>query len=663
MSDPPIPPMPLNRSGLRPAWDAAMRFGRSDRGFACALAALVLAIYLPTWRYGLIWDDPRWYQQGAGQSLRDLLGGLETYQFYRPLAIWLNRQLVSPAGVVNVRLAHVIQIGAHAAAALGVWRVFAQAGFTPRHARWAAVLFAACPLSYQPVAWPASQQPLTVMWVVAALVAAGRWQRSGRRAWGAASLACYAAALLFQEVAVALVGLFWLAAWTGPATGWRRRWWPIGHTVLAAAYMVAWLGAPRSQGVTGEGWELEVLAYALQAAVFPAARLAAAAWPDVALHPVALLAAGFAALGLVSAAGAWRASGPRAVLWAGAWVVLGALPVWVGLSWDYVSVGERLLYPATPGIAALWGGWAACAAAPGASRGRRWAARGVLAVVLAVSLHQLWVVARLYRAGTGHMAAAEARLTAAGPGARLVFVNFPDRIEIRPPLYPLGFWGLTLAPVVQDLSDYGRAMGGRSAADRSIAAFVVGAADRDRWLYRVDMRGVNVQAAERFPPALWPETVLLTDYLPGGRLGLREVGGLRAAGRRTEAEGADAAVFGGTVRLREATLDGNDLRLVWRTAAPLGPDDTVFVHVYDAGGALVGDADGDALAALWPATAWTPAMEVVDVRRLAVPAAPGRYDVRVGWYNRATGARLAARSPAGARFPDDAVPVAAFARR
>src|SRR5512134_2872765 len=104
-------------------------------GFYFFLAALVLALYGPSLNFGLIWDDPRWYQQGLGQSVGQLFTSLPSYQFYRPLAIWLNWQMVSPAGTINAPLAHVIQILAHVVSVIASVPALRALGVETHHAR------------------------------------------------------------------------------------------------------------------------------------------------------------------------------------------------------------------------------------------------------------------------------------------------------------------------------------------------------------------------------------------------------------------------------------------------------------------------------------------------------------------------------------------------
>src|SRR5512135_830889 len=186
----------------------------SDALFSALLVALVLSLYLPSLSFGLIWDDPNWHAQGAGQSVWQIFTAVPSYQFYRPLTVLLSRALVSSNGIFNAALMHLIQISAHAIAtvlSLSVLRAFR---FSKWPARCAALVFALYPWSYQAVAWAAPVQPLTMMWLFASLVLADRFQTyQGQKRFIKIGLLilsalAYAAALLIQESAVPFVIFF-----------------------------------------------------------------------------------------------------------------------------------------------------------------------------------------------------------------------------------------------------------------------------------------------------------------------------------------------------------------------------------------------------------------------------------------------------------------------
>ena len=79
---------------------------------------------------------------------------------------------------------------------------------------------------------------------------------------------------------------------------------------------------------------------------------------------------------------------------------------------------------------------------------------------------------------------------------------------------------------------------------------------------------------------------------------------------------------------------------MWSALADIPNDLTLFVHYIDAGGQTAAQADGEPLGASYPTSRWRPGERIVEPR--APPSlAPGVYRVRAGWYDRATGERLA----------------------
>jgi hypothetical protein len=638
-----------------------LSFRRSSRWwFAGLLIAVTLAVYGSSLHFGLIWDDPLYYQRVLMQSsLWQIMTSPQppTFQFYRPLAVLLAHLVVSPAGIVNAPLAHWIQISAHLLATLAVAPVLQAFRLRLAHARLAALFFALCPLSYYGVAWQQNQQPLVLMAVLISLLAADRFCRRGAVLGLGLSLLAYAAALLIQEGAAPFVVAF---VWLGIAA--RRantprywRWWPLLHLGITALYAVVWLSLPLQRGVTGQGFQPVVLAYLEQGLVFPLA-WALSSWAST-LSTWGLIGL-FAALWAILSLGTWRWTSLRAALLGNVWVGAGLLPLWAGLSWEYAQNGARLVYPAAFGAAVVWGGWMALAIT---GRGWKQLLGAIVALgVAATSLVQLEQSRQIYQAGTQHLAQAVKLLSAeAASGQRLLFVNFPDRLELRPRPYPLGFWGIYLAPVIQNLSDYALAETGQTADSSSLSASLIGTGDRGAWPYRVDMRGTDTPPADFFDAARSFDRVYLTDYLPGGSLRLSEVGSIRASDPALR----PLARLGNDVELMQAdVLPGGGLRLLWRCLKTPAPGDTVFVHLWR-GEDFVASADGDSLGGLLAPPTWRPGADILDIRAVDYGSlGPGTYALRVGLYSRATGVRYPAFTADGAALSNDEVPVGSTTR-
>ncbi|MDP6793514.1 MAG: hypothetical protein QF660_05625, partial [Anaerolineales bacterium] len=99
--------------------------------------------------------------------------------------------------------------------------------------------------------------------------------------------------------------------------------------------------------------------------------------------------------------------------------------------------------------------------------------------------------------------------------------------------------------------------------------------------------------------------------------------------------------------------------LFWWGEQPIYTDWTVFVHMLNATGEIVAQADGPPLNGDWPTSAWEPGHSVRESRRLDYSSAllPGEYSVLVGLYEPVSGLRADAYSPDGSEWPDRAVPL------
>lgn len=155
-----------------------------------------------------------------------------------------------------------------------------------------------------------------------------------------------------------------------------------------------------------------------------------------------------------------------------------------------------------------------------------------------------------------------------------------------------------------------------------------------RGLYRLEA-GVYVRSPQRAPLPAHEGSV------PVASLGMVRLGPVAAPSDGQVAE------FGDAIRLVSAGVErqGGQLAvsLAWQSKAPVLRDFTVFAHVYDSQGKLVGQNDGWPSDGNYPTSAWQPGEYVAEKRLVSLPAnlAPGAYTVKVGLYDSKTVERLA----------------------
>ncbi len=149
-------------------------------------------------------------------------------------------------------------------------------------------------------------------------------------------------------------------------------------------------------------------------------------------------------------------------------------------------------------------------------------------------------------------------------------------------------------------------------------------------------------------------------------LGLVRVGAPEPVHVPAQAQLDPAPVFGEMIALRGADIlgpnghenasRGPSVTLWWEAIGAPDEDYTVFVHLLDEEGHLVGTGDGPPMSGGFPTSMWQPSDQVEDRHVVAVPPglSSGVYSVSVGWYDTATGARLPVRRD-GEQSPDDSV--------
>lgn len=632
----------------------------------------VLGVYVPSLSFGFIWDDPVWYGHVVGRAWWQTLLPNPDFQFYRPLTMLTMWAFRGPDGTFAVASLHGSQIGLHLLNVVLVYAISRRLTLPVGTAVTVAALFAFHPFLYQAVAWAAPQQPLVALWQNAAVLTY-LWARplapaptapTGARLcflYGSSFL-FFALALAVQEssVTVAIVPLL-IEIIARPAAahslrqriiGWR---WALVYPFMAGFFMVIWLLVPRKAGITGVWFDGRNIPYLLQSLSFPLLGRPQGYTPE---H--LLVGWQVTAMALVTAVLLWtlaykRGRG-RVALFGLAWAVAAILPVLVGLGFAYVSLASRLLYAPAPGICLLWG----CALWPRPPERLliRAASVALIGLILLQSIWLLWQFGVLWQAGREHLQAAVAVLDEPG-NERVLFLNFPDRYAPERPPYPMGYWGVTLAPVVVELADFQARLSGQKSESFSRSMPWLGQMAREDGPYQVDMRGVIVQPEELGRLAAEMDGVYVSAYLPDGRFQLQYAGAL---GGQTADCGL--ARFGEAVCLHEAQLAatavGCQLTLVWSTTAPLPPHLTIFAHVGVPGQPPIMQADGDTWRGALPLANWPLHTRVVDERSLPCP--DETQTVQVGVYDWVAGERLPgmrmgdgqSEAASGASLPYDA---------
>jgi hypothetical protein len=636
------------------------------------LSVLLMAttwLYAPSLSYGLIWDDPHWFGRVVGRSIGELVRPTPDYHFYRPgglLYVWL---FARHDGLLDPLLLHTAQIGWHALNVALAYALSRALGLAKTTAVVVATLVALHPFSHQAVAWAAPLQVMNVALLGGAWLAylEARRQRAQWRWAAAVSLFLFLVALFVQESSVTLslvpilLELFRRGDRRRPLPA-NNAWLAYVYPALAAGFGLLWLLMPRQAGFTALALEPRVALYMLQGAIYP---LLGRPWgysaPGI-MADGALWALSLAVLVLLLLL-ARRAGHGRVALFGLAWAALGlALPV-NGLHYSYVTVSPRLFYHAVPGVALLW----ACALAPGNGpwppRKRRHLVGGLLLVGIIVQSTQLLQnFNRVYAHGTAHLNDLVQTVT---PEMReLIFINFPDRYAPQRPPYPLGYWGVLLAPVVTDLAAFPAILSGVSVSTRSLAMPWLDEDTRAAGPYQIDMRGEIISPEALYETARGDTVVFRTIYHLDGTFSLARAGAIEV--REQPASGCAGTLFDGRLCLETAVVsdEGPELRLhlTWLLLAPASPHEGLFIHLDRPGGEPVAQADGDPWLGLLPLHAWQPGDAVHEWRLIRLPEGMDYdpYLIRVGFYNWVSGERYPAVALDGEVWPGDAAVIGRF---
>jgi hypothetical protein len=132
----------------------------------------------------------------------------------------------------------------------------------------------------------------------------------------------------------------------------------------------------------------------------------------------------------------------------------------------------------------------------------------------------------------------------------------------------------------------------------------------------------------------------------------------------TASIGGFALMWTKPITAQAAPGDSVPVEIIWDRMGPTDTNWTVFVHLFDADGNKITQADSPPLNNFYPTSLWQRPYRVLDTHILHLPAdlKPGDYRVFVGMYNANDPAftRAVAADASGTPFPDFAVPFSTF---
>jgi hypothetical protein len=662
---------------------------------AATLALLLLvsfALYWPTRSQPYFWDDVPHYEFATSRTFAQVWTDVRGLSYYRPFTFSLYKVFFELLPVGASTLPHIFILIVHgtngwlvggltrrllsADGSAGRGRRFSRPGEARVAGFVAGLLFVVYPYAALPVAhFAAVMHPLATLLILGSMHAALSFADAHRRRWMVLALMLSTLAAFTHESGVMAGTIVAAALLLSGRLELKRH---LGLLILLAAssalFLPVWALVPKTPNTfewLGWGGMAASATFFAQGPSFPLQPLSRLAmdrlaqldvgiaptivglpWWDLAvIWAVALVAFLVAAL-MLRKAGRLRLLGVAL-----AWTFLAALPSIVALPFPYVSVSQRLLYSSGPAAAVLWG--TVCALTGGLVRSPSARKALVAGLTIVVGLVPVLYVRREVRL---HELALQplddlAAIARQYDGARHLVVNPPNWVNHKDPWYALGQEGVSVSAEYIDLDRLVRVNSGTEARFAA-ATFPEIKAEPEQYYYSTIGEDTPWDHAAMTARAGRYDQLWLTAY-DEEEIAVISLGQVRP-GQET-APDRYIARFADRIFLATADLKlqaGNATAILeWRYLGELAQA-TVFRHILDCEGQMLGQADGFALGGTLPFQGLAPGREILDVWQTPLErlASQGCYTLRVGLYL-PDGSRVEARTEDGARLADDAASV------
>lgn len=593
-------------------------------------AALALVCYGFVLRLPFFLDDLPIMTWLSHHTWGDIWTQSSENQFYRPLAFTIYKLgRLLPSGLDRTFL-HSVSLLIHWVSALLIMHIVKITGRSAEEAVAASVLFVAFPFMFMAIPWiTAMSHPLVTMLTLLAAFAALKGERDQSvRWWGLSLLATILAPLAHesgQACAVVVGGLVLVQC------GHRSR-----HTVLlvllggllnvGALVLRSHIPGVGQPAFAGAQDSVQNALFFLHGLTYPVAPLIGGlvgryAAQDFALVAVAATCLLGVVVWLVLRRAEWRwAASP---LW---WWACAALPAGLSLRYGYLYASPRVYTLAAAGTVTLWSG-----VIFGISRAMKKVSLQILTVVLLLGLilsHNVVFLRRQFDLFSALNSVYQGVLDAAKDeeNTPLGFVNLPKALAHPDKTYAMIQETVLFVPPYSNVSEFIEVNGEWRPAEAVMYTPVLQETD---FAFGFQGHGLDWDGMRDF--AANHRTIWLAKWRDG-RFSLLYVGSVESDAATSDEplvrfEGGPAI---DSVSAEPIAEGHRAVVIDWVAEGPV--DAEIFVHVRDADGELVAQADGPALGGMVPIWVWRAGDRVHDVRHVYLEG-PAPYTVQVGLYD------------------------------
>ncbi|MBN1977352.1 MAG: hypothetical protein JW918_08120 [Anaerolineae bacterium] len=601
---------------------------------AIASGILVVTCYGFALQLPFFFDDLPVMTWLGHHSIADIWTRSSEGSYFRPLAFSIYKFGLSfPFGVRQVVL-HAVNLLIYWLNAILISRLVKVRGKGPGQALLTSALYAVFPFMFLAVPWiTALPHHLVTMLTLLATYAALRAARDGIMQWWGISLTATLLAPFAHESGVmcsAIVGSLVILQY-GLCQS-RRHLSAIalgGALNVSAVLLRSQLPGVNNVSLEGLGDWLQNIMFFLHGLTYPAAPLIGwlvrtRGWQDFTLIAVATAILIAILLGLALRRREWRWI--AGCLW---WWGCAALPVSISFRYGALYIAPRFYALASVGIVALW---AYVAFEAGKLLRTRWGQWLIWALLAGTILTQS--IAFLYRQRALFLKlndVYEVVLAAAKDeeDAPLGFVNLPSSLAWPEKTHALIRETVVFIPPYSNIREFVGVNRNPWEAQAVMCPPVLQAAEQ---IYGFQGEGIGWEEMRQF--AIDHRSVWLTRYYEG-EIVLLHVGAITA--NATPSTAPFVRFTGGPVIESASVQKAQDgwwaVAITWIATGPV--DAEIFVHVQDADGNLVTQADGPALGGMVPLWLWQAGDRIHDVRYFTVSEdVKTPLTVRVGIYNK-----------------------------